>query len=148
LIVFIITLILAFPVPPLGPTLGRSPIDRPDYKTVLPITGVATYYNDGIFLEVVENMIRWNRIARDECSECLGYVAMLWSSDIGRRVCVDIGDRVMGPYLIVDSAAKKDQNRLIDRGWVIDVQYSVWFDSWMFPNDEVRVTVQECLDSK
>lgn len=81
----------------------------------------------------------WGHIAPDECPECVGYAAMLYPSDIGRRVCVN----GYGPLLVVDTAAAHHRQKLIDSGWVIDLDKTIW-DSLGFPERPVAVTVEEC----
>lgn len=126
---------LLLPVPPLGPTLGSSHVTM----TQLPATGLATYYSDGLFPQVVRNQIRNGNIQPNACPECLGYAAMLWPGDLGRAVCVND----YGPLEVVDSAAGHHRQSLIDKGWVIDLQWNVWQELG-FPNDEVLVTVTDC----
>ena len=140
----LLALALVFPPFPGVPTLDVPMTPVSHGGTILPVTGEATYYGRGIFDSVVLNRVRWGQIRLDECSTCLGYVAMLWPADIGRRVCVDTGNGIFGPYLVADTAADVDRQMLLDRGWVLDVMWRVWFNDWHFPRKPMSVTVMEC----
>ena len=122
------------------PTTPPTPLPTP-----LPITGEATYYGKGVFEKVVSNRIRWGQIELNSCPHCQGYVAMLRPVDMGRKVCVRIHKRIWGPYLVVDVATDHDRANLISRGWVLDVQWEVWFEQWKQPRRPINVTVVECL---
>ena len=147
---------IPFPMPPMTPTLSLHPVQptpAPYHahvvstaiitQTQLPVTGEATYYGRGIFKRVIRNRIRWGHIAEGDCPECIGYVAMIWFNDIGRRVCLEVDGFVFGPYLVIDNAARHDRQGLIDRDWVIDLEYETWkaFEFWNAP---VQITVREC----
>jgi len=140
ILVFILVSVLR-PVPPLGATLNPYHEYVADSATVtkLPARGWATYYGDGIFARVVQNQIRNGNIDEDGCRECIGYAAMLWPDDLGRTVCVN----GYGPLWVVDSAAEGDRQALIDKGWLIDIDWNTW-TALGFWNGPTLVTVSEC----
>lgn len=157
MITLILAATLSLPIQPLVPTLGTGGIQQPIQQesavagdldgsggqmTQLPATGKATYYNDGLFPGVVERQIGWGNIEPDTCPDCDGYAAMLWPDDLDRVVCVEANGRVFRLW-VVDSAAGHHRQGLIDDGWIIDIQRSVWLDMG-FWNAPVTVTVEEC----
>lgn len=111
-------------------------------KTKLPATGLATYYNPGVFAEVLAN--RGNSIV--PCPECVGYVAMLYPGDIGRKVWVLYGGVLVGPLHSVDCAADRHRNGLLKRDWVVDVSYDVAMDLGMAGPIEVTLLDQESME--
>lgn len=111
----------------------------PHPGTQLPASGLATYYNPGIFEQVIANRERWGQINRDDCPKCVGYAALLWPADLGRMVCVD----GFGPLLVVDMAAAHHRAGLIAKGWVIDLDWPVW-EALGYPNRPAIVTVEVC----
>jgi hypothetical protein len=119
-----------------------APILPQKQKTVLPITGYATYYNPGIMKKVVANRERWGQLP--ECEDCQGYVAMRWPGDIGREVCVDTGENVHGPYQVADVVADHHRADMIKKNRVVDADYQVFFDQWNFKNTPTIVTIVEC----
>jgi len=112
--------------------------------TILPTTGWATFYSAGVFDTVLRNQIRYGNVEPNACPECLGYVALLWPDDLGRTVCVEVNGETFGPYLVADAASGRDRPGLIADGWVLDAQYTVWFDQWNLPRNPTRITVIEC----
>lgn len=116
----------------------------PPPRTQLPATGQATYYGDGIMQTVLRNRLRWGHIQPGQCPACIGYVAMLWPADIGRAVCVEVNGQTYGPYLSIDVASSRDRPALIADGWILDVQYQVWFRQWRLPRNPTPVTVSDC----
>jgi len=135
----ILAVLLLFPVPPLGPTLGsgtpnRAPVASAAMRTTLPATGLATYYNAGVF----ERVLAVRGIAEDACPDCDGYAAMLYVGDLGRVVCV--GDLRL---LVVDVAADHHRAGLIADGWIVDLQWEVW-QALGYPNAPTMTTVSEC----
>lgn len=137
---FALAFLLAFaPVPPLGATLGSGtpPIPKIE-RTQLPATGLATYYNAGIFERVVRNQVANGSLRPDACPDCVGYAALLWPSDVGRVVCVQ-GLRL----LVVDNAADAHRPGLIKRDWLIDVDRATWLRlGWK--DTPTLTTVAEC----
>lgn len=78
------------------------------------------YYNPGVMRQVVE--YRENMGEIDECSECIGYVALLRAGDLNRKIWIQWGDgAVEGPFLVADVAARHHVDMLIRRGWAVDV---------------------------
>ena len=144
-IILIIALLLLPPFPG-GPTLS-VPVTvtmQNEGGTKLPATGWATYYADGLFPGVVRNQLRYENIQPDTCPQCVGYAAMTWPEDLDRVVCLLTEDgRKYGPIWIVDSAAGQHRQALIDSGWIIDLQFSVWRELG-FPNAPTLVTVTAC----
>ena len=137
----ILALLLQMPIPPLGPTLETPPerTTAPLHCESVPLIGISTYYGKGLFAGVVANRVRWGQIAEDECPECLGYAAMLDADTIGARVWVD----GFGPLLVVDNAAAHHRQGLIDRGWVVDLQWEVWQELG-FWNAPTMVQMEVC----
>ncbi len=88
----------------------------------LPISGLAMYYNPG----VMERVLAFRRQAGHvtECPECIGYAAMLRAGDLDRRVWLKRpGHLEEGPFWVIDVAATKHIAYLLQRGWVVDVDY-------------------------
>ncbi|MBI3959559.1 MAG: hypothetical protein HY328_12190 [Chloroflexi bacterium] len=97
---------------------------RPGYwdASILPVQGVAMYYNPGVFQQVLDFRYEHNHIT--ECDECIGYVALLRTGDIDRRVWLQRKDRIAeGPFWVVDVAARKDIPGLLSRNWVVDIDH-------------------------
>ncbi len=88
----------------------------------LPISGLAMYYNPG----VMERVLAFRREAGHvtECPGCIGYAAMLRAGDLDRRVWIKRpGHLEEGPFWVIDVAATKHVGYLLQRGWVVDVDY-------------------------
>ncbi|MFZ1755597.1 MAG: hypothetical protein WBO46_13565 [Caldilineaceae bacterium] len=97
---------------------------NPNYwdASLLPVQGVAMYYNPGVFQQVLDFRFAEDHIT--ECAECIGYVALLRAGDIDRRVWLQREDRMAeGPFWVVDVAARKDIPGLLDRNWVVDIDH-------------------------
>ena len=143
------------PPVPLGATMAVSgtiaPPSTATKETQLPITGWATYYSSGVFAKVVATRERWGSYAgdcpeclsKDQCPECIGYVAMLWPGDLKRQVCLDVDGFPFGPFLVADNAANHHRQALIDDGWAIDLDYPIWKELG-FWNGPTEVIVIEC----
>lgn len=154
MILVLLAALLAFaPVPPLIPTLGNgTPAPAPYHSDVastatmteLPATGWATFYNNGVF----ETVLRNRGLPADACVSQgrVGCVAMLWEKDQGREICAVVNGEVYGPYIVVDMASDRDRPGLIADGWVLDVQYEVWFEQWNLPRAPTVIAVIECED--
>jgi len=141
-----LVIILGLPVPPLGPTMEgivRPPVVEHVNKTELPASGEATYYHDSVFSMVVRNQIKYGNIEPGTCEDCDGYAAMLWPGDLNRIVCV-YTKGVMYRLWVVDSASGRDRPGLIDRGWVIDIQRSIWKEMGFWDAPVKNVVVKEC----
>lgn len=97
---------------------------RPGYwdTSVLPVQGVAMYYNPGVFDQVLDFRFQNGHISK--CEDCIGYVALLRAGDIDRRVWLQrAGEMPEGPFWVVDVAAGKDIPRLLSENWVVDVDH-------------------------
>ena len=97
---------------------------EPSYHeaTPLPHRGKAMYYNPGVMEIVIESRIQFGHIS--VCERCVGTVAMLRAGDLDRRVWLQTGPwKVEGPFHVVDAAAIKHVGLLLDKEWVIDVDY-------------------------
>lgn len=97
---------------------------RPGYwdASILPVQGVAMYYNPGVFQQVLDFRYANNHLST--CDECIGYVALLRAGDIDRRVWLQReGEIPEGPFWVVDVAAGKDIPRLLNENWVVDVDH-------------------------
>ena len=97
---------------------------RPGYwdASILPLRGVAMYYNPGVFQQVLDFRYANNHLST--CDECIGYVALLRAGDIDRRVWLHReGEMPEGPFWVVDAAAGKDIPRLLNQNWVVDVDH-------------------------
>ena len=91
-------------------------------ETPLPREGWMMYYNPG----VMEQVLDFRRQARHvtECPECIGYVAMLRAGDLDRRIWIEREGRPLeGPFWVIDVAAPQHVGQLLDRGWIVDVDY-------------------------
>jgi hypothetical protein len=147
IIPFFLAVLLAFPVPPVGATLGTSqqaPEPTPAVmekeqvvqETLFPATGLATYYNPGVF----EIVLKTRGLSPDGCPECVGYAAMLWEEDMGKTVCVD----GYGPLWVVDVAAPQHRAARIAQGWIIDVDPDTFHQEMGWPNAPTMTTVEDC----
>jgi hypothetical protein len=108
------------------PEPWRSAVNglHPGYwdASILPVQGVAMYYNPGVFQRVLPFRYEHNHIS--ECGECIGYVALLRGGDIDRRVWLQRrGQMAEGPFWVVDAAAFQHIPGLLSRNWVVDVDY-------------------------
>jgi hypothetical protein len=94
------------------------PAGRGDF----PRTGRAMYYNPGIMEQVLAFRLEAGHVA--QCYECVGYVALLDAKELNRKVWIEWGPGdVEGPFLVIDAAAKHHVASLLERNWVIDVDY-------------------------
>lgn len=91
------------------------PCPQPPPLTLLG-SGLATYYADGLFDEVIVNrgiVVPW---------DVIGFVALLDAQHISKRVWIRWPDGTLdGSYLVADCANATDRAALIERGWAIDV---------------------------
>jgi len=97
----------------------------PSYSqpTPLPAQGRAMYYNPNIFERVLDFRLSARHVT--ECQECIGYVAMLRRGDLDRQVWLRReGKPAEGPFWVIDVAAKHHVGLLLERGWVVDVDYA------------------------
>lgn len=97
---------------------------RPGYwdTSILPVQGVAMYYNPGVFEQVLDFRFRNEHISK--CEDCVGYVALLRAGDIDRRVWLQREGKIPeGPFWVVDVAAGRDIPRLLSENWVVDVDH-------------------------
>ena len=91
-------------------------------ETPLPTEGWMMYYNPG----VMERVLDFRRKARHvtQCPECIGYVAMLRAGDLDRRIWIEREGRPLeGPFWVIDVAAPQHVGQLLERGWIVDVDY-------------------------
>ena len=81
------------------------------------------YYNPGIMQQVLAFRLEAQHVSM--CRECVGYVALLGREDLNRKVWIEWGPGdVEGPFLVIDAAAKHHVSSLLERNWVIDVDYA------------------------
>lgn len=117
--------------------LDRSrPVDIPDN----PYRGQAMYYARGLMNQVLANRKAWGDIDLSRIVSCdiadldnnpnpgghIGCVALYRAGDIGREIWLEptrVGGGVVGPFLVIDVAARKDIPCLIERDWVVDIDY-------------------------
>ena len=87
-----------------------------------PRVGRAMYYNPGIMERVLS--FRMNSGHVSSCDECVGHVALLDRSDLNRKIWLEWenGD-VDGPFLVIDVAARHHVDMLLQRHWVVDIDY-------------------------
>ncbi len=91
-------------------------------QTSLPSYGKAMFYNPGVMETVLENRLDTGVV--DHCPECVGFVAMLRAGDLNRRVWIQLSDStVEGPFQVIDAADQKHVHMLLDKMWVVDVDY-------------------------
>lgn len=113
-------------------------------ETPLPASGKAMYYNPGVMKTVIESRTRFAHI--EPCEECIGYVAMLRYGDVDRKVWLQLSPlKVEGPFHVVDAAATQHVGMLIEREWVIDVDYKT-AQRWGFRMPWVTVWDEPPLD--
>jgi len=97
---------------------------QPGYwePSILPVEGIAMYYNPGVFQQVMDFRFKNHHIS--ECDQCIGHVALLRGGDLDRRVWLQRqGQRMEGPFWVVDAAAFKHIPTLLSRDWVVDVDH-------------------------
>jgi hypothetical protein len=110
------------PAPPPAPPVTLQ--IHPGYweSSPLPAQGLAMYYNPGLMEQVLDYRLRMGNVT--ECEECIGYVALLRAGDIDRRVWMQRpGEVVEGPFWVIDVAARHDIPSLLERDWVVDIDY-------------------------
>ena len=98
---------------------------EPPYSdsTPLPRRGKAMYYNPGVMAIVIDSRNRYDQISI--CEGCIGFVAMLRAGDLDRRVWLQTGRwKIEGPFHVVDTAATQHVGLLLDKEWVVDVDYA------------------------
>lgn len=113
--------------PQTNPEIWRAVVAglRPGYwdASILPVQGVAMYYNPGVFQQVLDFRYEHDHITA--CDECIGYVALLRAGDIDRRVWLQRQGRIAeGPFWVVDVAAQRDIPGLLEREWVVDIDHN------------------------
>lgn len=97
---------------------------NPSYNeaSLLPLAGLAMYYNPEVMQEVVLNRLAMGDVS--VCNECIGQVALLRVGDLNRRVWLQWEDgKIEGPFLVADVAAPQHVAYLLARNWVVDVDY-------------------------
>lgn len=88
----------------------------------LPAYGKAMYYNPGVMELVLENRLKAGQVV--PCRDCVGYVAMLRVGDLNSKVWIQLPDAtVEGPFQVIDTADKRHIPMLINKGWIVDVDY-------------------------
>lgn len=93
-------------------------------STSLPATGEVTFYAPNVMERTYNLRLRLSEVPYCDPPECIGYVATLRPGDLGRKVWLHVpGREVEGPFLVVDYAAQRDFDRLINRGLVAEVDY-------------------------
>jgi hypothetical protein len=91
-------------------------------RTPLPVEGRVMYYNPGVMERVLEFRLRAKHVT--ECATCIGYAAMLRAGDLDRRVWLEReGHLAEGPFWVIDVAAPQHVGQLINRNWIVDVDY-------------------------
>jgi hypothetical protein len=125
--------------------MPRSQADEltPGYweQTLLPQTGLATFYASGMMEYVHEYRRAQGQLL--DCPECVGTVALLRAGDIGRRVWLQApGEEKVGPFLVIDCARRQDVDPLLARNWVVDVSYELG-QAWGMDRPLDGVTVLE-----
>ncbi len=114
----------------------------PDYfqASPLPAQGRAMYYNPNVFERVLDFRLSANHVT--ECEECIGYVALLRRGDLDRRVWLRReGKPAEGPFWVIDVAGKNHVGMLLERNWVVDVDYETAM-RWRM-NRPIPITVLE-----
>ena len=115
-----ISVLLELPAPLRHWSQLSPPYDAP---SPLPVTGLAMYYAPNVMAGVEAYRERVNGMA--ECEECVGQVALLRAGDLGRKVWIRVGDGAAeGPFQVLDVAARHHIPDLLQRNWVVDVDYT------------------------
>jgi hypothetical protein len=88
--------------------------------------GDASYYAPGLMERVLEYRLDTGRV--QPCTQCIGYVALLDATDMGRLVWLDwgggsAGDGIDGPYLVADCAQAEHRASLVARRRVVEVDW-------------------------
>lgn len=141
----IMALTMLLPTPPMTPTLGiptPTPVVYRSEMTQLPATGLATYYSTGVF----DIVLRTRGLPADTCTSQgrKGCVAMLYEADQGREVCTEVNGEIYGPYIVADMASDRDRPGLIDDGWKIDIQQSVWLEMGFWDAPTMVTVTEDC----
>lgn len=90
--------------------------------TPLPAKGRAMYYNPGVMGQVLMYRLKNGQI--ELCDGCVGYAALLRAGDLNRRIWLEWEDgSVDGPFLVIDVAARHHIPSLLERDWVVDLDY-------------------------
>ena len=99
--------------------------DPPWYmSTPLPARGEVTFYAYDVMERTYHRRLELAQVPYCDKPACVGYVAMLRTGDLGRKVwLMRPGYPAEGPFLVVDYAAVQDFARLDQRGMVAEVDY-------------------------
>ena len=87
----------------------------------LSITGLITYYADGVMDEVYRNRLAWGHV--QPCAECIGMAAMLDRDHIGQQVWIDGPLGIEGPFLVVDCGNAAHRKQQEARHLIAEVDY-------------------------
>ena len=91
---------------------------------VLIASGMATSYAPGVMDRVVKNRVQFGHI--DGSLDVRGYVALLDAEHIGRLVWIESPDgKIIGPVMVADCAAQHDYDRLVKKGFAVDLSYEL-----------------------
>lgn len=90
-------------------------------QTPLPQIGKAMYYASGVMERVIKYRLHVGDITPGK--ECLAYVALMRKGDLDREVWIVINGHAEGPFCVVDVAALQHIPSLLERNWVVDVDY-------------------------
>jgi len=87
--------------------------------------GKATAYNPEIMDRVVANRLKWRHLKQEQVDGALGFVA-LQGNYIGKSVLMELPTgELVGPFLVADCGAGKDQAWLDKINFAIDLSYEL-----------------------
>ncbi len=90
--------------------------------TRLPVEGKITYYASGLMEQVASTRATWGM---RPCPNCVGFIAMAFCADLGRRVWLRAADQLIGPLQVVDCAAPADLERFDGGGYIGEVSWPI-----------------------
>jgi len=136
---------------PVDPDISMS-LDPPySSPSNLPASGKAMYYSRGVMDTAMANQRKNypgkipDGLSMQNKGKYKGFVALLRAGDIGREVYITNPktNQVEGPFLVVDVAAMHDIPSLLQRNWVVDVDYDTAVRWGMAGVGPAKVSVYE-----
>lgn len=112
------------PIVPDNPYYDHSVFD--DLKpSPLPASGKINYYAKGVMDQVWNYRHYFEKYI--ECSECVGFAALMRDGDKKGKICIKRGGSsiVEGPFYVIDVAGDNDKPNLIQKqNWLVDVDWN------------------------
>lgn len=83
--------------------------------------GKATRYDPGVMDVVIANRLKWKQITPEQVEQAAGFIA-LQGDHVGEWAWLRWPDgRLLGPYLVVDVGAARDQAHLDEIHFAVDL---------------------------